>query len=152
MYGLYPSEVLAKEKMVDLKPAMSLYSRIAHVKCIKKGDSVSYGRTYKAEEDNEWIATLPLGYADGYRRGLQGQEVLIDGKRMPIVGRICMDQLMVKLDKEYPVGTKVTLIGQEGKDCITADEIAKRLGTINYEIPCMFGARIPRTYINHKFE
>lgn len=97
-----------------MRPALSLYSRIVNCKIIQKGESVSYGRTYKATEDQEWIGTLPIGYADGYRRSLQGQEVLVEGKRMPVVGRVCMDQIMIKLDKEYPIGTKVTLIGKDG--------------------------------------
>lgn len=145
MYGLYPSDVLKDEREIDLKPAFSLHSRLIHVKCLDSGESISYGATYTTE-DQEYIGTIPIGYADGWIRKLQGMDVLIDGKRMPIVGRITMDQTMIKLDWEYPVGTKVTLIGKQGDAEIEADEIAAKLETINYEIPCMIGDRVPRLY------
>lgn len=145
MYGLYPSESVRKENRIDLKPAFSLYSRLIHVKKVEKNEFISYGATY-VTDDFEWIGTIPLGYADGWIRKLQGMDVLIGGKRMSIVGRICMDQLMIRLDKEYPVGTKVTLIGKSGKDEIEMDEIANYVDTINYEIPCMISERIPRIY------
>ncbi|GGD05015.1 alanine racemase 1 [Thalassobacillus devorans] len=145
LYGLYPSPVVKEEHPVDLQPAFSLHSRLVHVKEVKKGDCISYGATYCAEED-EWIGTVPLGYADGWIRQLQGMDVLIDGKRMPIVGRICMDQFMVKLDHPYQVGEKVTLIGKQGKEEIPMDEIAAYLHTINYEIPCIISSRVPRIY------
>lgn len=143
MYGLYPSTAVHKLKTISLKEAFSLHSELVHVKRIKKGSTISYGATYVAKED-EWIGTIPLGYADGWRRDLQGANVLIDGKRCEIVGRICMDQLMVKLDKKYKIGTKVTLIGVQKDKKITVDEVANYLGTINYEIPCMLTNRIPR--------
>jgi alanine racemase len=98
LYGLYPSKFVKQQKLINLKQAMNLYSRLAHVKLLGKGESVSYGRTYKTTSD-EWIGSIGLGYADGFNRKLRGQEVIIDGKRMPIVGTICMDQLMIKLDK-----------------------------------------------------
>lgn len=110
---------------------MFLYSKLAHVKELEAGESVSYGRTYKTKQ-KEWIGSIGLGYADGWRRKLQGQQVLIDGKRMPIVGRVCMDQLMIKLDKQYPIGTKVTLIGKDGSQNIEIDQIADKIETINY--------------------
>jgi len=109
---------------------------------------VSYGATYEAQGD-EWIATLPIGYADGWIRKLSGQEVLIDGKRASIIGRICMDQTMIKLDAFYPVGTPVTLIGGQGKEFISVNEIAEKLDTINYEVPCMISGRVPRVYIEN---
>ncbi|MBN9656187.1 alanine racemase [Halobacillus sp. GSS1] len=145
MYGLYPSPYVKKERPIDLKPAFSLTSRLIHVKKIEAGESVSYGATYTAEKE-EWIGTIPLGYADGWIRKLQGAEVLVDGKRQPIVGRICMDQFMIRLDQEYPIGTKVTLIGKQGNQEISADEIAEHLETINYEIPCMISQRVPRVF------
>src|SRR5699024_8397896 len=131
--------------------AFSLHSRLSHVKKIRKGETVSYGRTYTADSD-EWIGTIPIGYGDGWRRQLQGIDVLINGKRMPIAGRICMDQTMIKLDQQYPVGTKVTLIGKQHKQTIDMDEIADYIDTINYEIPCMITSRVPRIYedINSK--
>ena len=145
MYGLSPSGEIKDLLPFQLKEALSLHTKIVHVKKIAKGDSVSYGATYTADED-QWIATLPIGYADGWIRKLQGQTVLVDGKRMPIVGRVCMDQCMIQLPKFYPVGTEVTLIGGDDGDVISVDEIAEKLGTINYEVTCMLGRRIPRVY------
>lgn len=146
MYGLYPSQVVKKEKHIELKPAFSLHTRLSHIKQVSKGDSISYGQTYIAKED-EWIGTLPIGYADGWRRKLQDFYVLVNGKRMPIVGRICMDQMMIKLDQYYPIGTKVTLIGKQQNERISADDVAEYLETINYEIPCMITERVPRVYL-----
>ncbi|SEB18369.1 alanine racemase [Thalassobacillus cyri] len=145
LYGLYPSPVVKAERPIELQPAFSLHSSLVHVKQVKKGDCISYGATYCAEED-EWIGTVPLGYADGWIRQLQGIDVLIDGKRMPIVGRICMDQFMVKLDQPYETGEKVTLIGRQGNEEISMDEVAAYLDTINYEIPCIISSRVPRIY------
>lgn len=147
MYGLYPSEAVRKDTSIQLKQAFSLHSRLSHIKQINKGDTVGYGQTYKAETD-EWIGTIPLGYGDGWSRQLQGIDVLVEGKRMPIVGRICMDQTMIKLDQPYPIGTKVTLIGQQGDETISMDEVAEHIDTINYEIPCMITSRVPRIYKN----
>lgn len=146
MYGLYPSQMMKKEKWIDLKPAFSLHSQLIHTKRIAKGETVGYGRTYRAEED-EWIGTIPIGYADGWIRKLSGMDVLVDGQRMPIVGRICMDQTMIKLDREYPIGTKVTLIGKQGHEKIEMDEVATWLETINYEIPCTISSRVPRVHV-----
>ncbi|WP_050801689.1 alanine racemase [Ornithinibacillus scapharcae] len=147
MYGLYPSATVKEEHQINLRPAFSLHSKLVHVKKLSKGESVSYGRTYIAEAD-EWIGTVPIGYGDGWSRKLQGMSVLVEGNRMPIVGRICMDQLMIRMDREYKIGTKVTLIGKQGNDNIEIDEIADYLETINYEIPCMLNERIPRVYVN----
>ncbi|MBM7571081.1 alanine racemase [Aquibacillus albus] len=148
MYGLYPSPHVKKEKPIDLKPALSLYSRLTHVKRLPPGESISYGATYTTEEE-EWIGTIPLGYADGIQRKLQGSNVMIEGKLMPIVGRICMDQLMVRLDSPYPVGTKVTLIGKQNNTEVSMDDWAEKLDTINYEISCMLSYRIPRLYFEN---
>ncbi|WP_208586055.1 alanine racemase [Gracilibacillus suaedae] len=145
MYGLYPSPVVKTEKPIDLKSALSLHSRLIHVKKVDKGTPISYGATYLAEEQ-EWIGTVPLGYADGIRRALQGAEVLVGGERCTIVGRVCMDQLMVRLTKPAKVGDKVTLIGSQGAERIEMDEWAARLDTINYEIACMISDRVPRVY------
>ncbi|WP_445935141.1 alanine racemase [Priestia megaterium] len=145
MYGLSPSEELKEVLPIPLKQAFSLHSRIVHVKKVKKGSHISYGATYEAKED-EWIATIPVGYADGWIRKLSNFEVLVDGVKVPIVGRICMDQLMIKLPKMYKMGTKVTFIGKQKSAEITIDEVAKHLETINYEIPCMIAARVPRVY------
>ncbi|MGN1401914.1 MAG: alanine racemase [Bacillus sp. (in: firmicutes)] len=145
MYGLSPSEEIKPLLPFELKEAFSLYTKAVFVKKLPEGEAVSYGATYHTDSD-QWIATLPIGYADGWIRKLSGQEVLIDGKRHPIVGRICMDQCMVKLPGEYPVGTKVTLIGKDGDAEVTVDEIAKSLGTINYEVTCSISLRVPRVY------
>ncbi|MBM7649398.1 alanine racemase [Bacillus ectoiniformans] len=145
MYGLSPSSEMKPMLPFGLRQAFSLQTKIVHVKKLEKGEKISYGATYEAEGE-EWIATLPIGYADGWIRRLQKQEVLVDGKRAPIVGRICMDQCMIRLPKEMPVGTQVTLIGVQGEEEITMDEVADSLETINYEVPCIITARVPRVY------
>lgn len=150
MYGLSPSPEMKSILPYDLKEVFSLKTKIVHVKQLSRGDSVSYGATYTAQED-EWIATLPIGYADGWIRKLQGQEVIVAGEKASIVGKICMDQCMIKLSKPLPIGTEVTLIGESQGLSISVDEIATKLDTINYEIPCMITSRVPRVYIqNHQ--
>jgi len=145
MYGLAPSMEIAPELPVELQEAFTLHSRLVHVKKLEKGEKVSYGATYEAPEEI-WVGTLPIGYADGWIRRLQGQELLVDGKRSPIIGRICMDQCMVKLPYEVPVGTIATLIGSQGQESISINEIASKLETINYEVPCIISSRVPRLY------
>lgn len=145
MYGLTPSKEIEPILPIKLNEAFSLHTRIVHVKKMQKGEGISYGATYKTGGD-EWIGTLPIGYADGWIRKLQGQEVLVEGKRAPIVGRICMDQCMIKLPYEVKVGTKVTLIGSQSNEKISCNEIADRLETINYEVPCLISNRVPRIY------
>ncbi|MEC5424698.1 alanine racemase [Virgibacillus sp. C22-A2] len=145
MYGLYPSGAVKEGKEILLKQAFSLHSRLIHIKKVPAGESISYGSTYVTEED-EWIGTILIGYGDGWIRKFQGSSVLVDGKRMPIVGRICMDQTMIRLDKKYLVGTKVTLIGEQDNARIEMDEIADYVETINYEIPCIINQRVPRVY------
>ncbi|MED1472589.1 alanine racemase [Bacillus salipaludis] len=146
MYGLTPSLEMEPEIPFSLKEAFSLHSKLVHVKQLNKGDKISYGATYEASGD-EWIGTVPVGYADGWIRKLQGQEVLVNGIRVPIVGRICMDQFMVRLPHEVPVGTNVTLIGKDNNQFISINEIAKKMETINYEVPCIITNRVPRLYI-----
>ncbi|EDL63255.1 alanine racemase [Bacillus sp. SG-1] len=146
MYGLSPSVEMKAVLPFPLEQVFSLHSRIVQVKELRAGEKVSYGATYETKK-NEWIGTLPIGYADGWLRKLQGQEVLVDGKRAPIVGRICMDQCMISLPEEVQPGTKVTLIGRQDGDFISMDEIAAKLDTINYEIPCIISNRVPRIYI-----
>ncbi|MBT2681570.1 alanine racemase [Bacillus sp. ISL-35] len=145
MYGLAPSMEIAPELPVELQEAFTLHSRIVHVKKLEKGEKVSYGATYEAPEEI-WVGTLPIGYADGWIRRLQGQEVLVDGQRSPIIGRICMDQCMIKLPNEVPVGTVATLIGSQEQESISINEIASKLETINYEVPCIISSRVPRLY------
>lgn len=145
MYGLTPSPEMNTLLPYKLKEAFSLHSKIVHVKQIESGESVSYGATYTAQEP-EWIATVPIGYADGWIRKLQGFEVLVDGMKVPIVGRICMDQMMIRLPYKLPVGTHVTLIGTQGNEAVSPDDVAAYLGTINYEITCMINFRVPRVF------
>lgn len=145
MYGLYPTHTVKDLATIELKPSFSLYSRLIHVKQVKKGDYISYSQTYQAEED-EWIGTIPIGYGDGLPRRLQNFQVLINGEKATIVGRICMDQTMVKLKKPYKIGTKVTFIGQDQNEQITMEEMAEYLGTIPYEVSCHISKRVPRIY------
>lgn len=145
MYGLYPSKYV---KSIPLKPAMSLKSHITMVKTIKAGCSVSYGATWTADKDTV-VATVPVGYADGYMRILSNKGyVLIHGKKAPIIGRICMDQLMVDVTKISKVKQfeEVVLIGKQKDAEITAEEIAELADTINYEIVCAVSERVPRVY------
>lgn len=146
-YGLYPSEYIKNNDYIHLKQAFSLHSKLIHVKEIERGEAIGYGSTYIASE-REWIGTIALGYGDGWSRQLQGMDVLVNGKKCPIVGRICMDQLMIRLDSPEKIGTKVTLIGEQDGAVIEMDDVANYLGTINYEIPCMLNERIPRIYID----
>ena len=147
MYGLVPAVETATDIPVSLKPAMSLHSRLTHVKKVQPETSISYGATYQASEE-EWIGTVPIGYGDGWLRAnaTNGGEVLVEGKRCPMVGRICMDQMMIRLPAEVPVGTKVTLIGKQEHEEISIEEVSERLSTITYEIPCTLNGRIPRLY------
>ncbi|PFP17565.1 alanine racemase [Bacillus sp. AFS073361] len=145
MYGLTPSLEMEDKIPFQLKEAFSLRTRLVHVKKMPKGEKLSYGATYETD-DEEWIGTIPIGYADGWIRKLQGQEVLVEGKRTPIVGRICMDQCMIRLPYHVPIGTPVTLIGAQENQFISINEIAKKLDTINYEVPCIIASRVPRLY------
>lgn len=146
MYGLSPSPDIKDQLPFPLKEAFSLKSKIVHVKQLVAGERVSYGGTYEIIE-NEWIGTVPIGYADGWIRKLKSSEVLVNGERCPIVGRICMDQLMISLPEQVPAGTEVVLIGKQNSEEIHIDEIAKILDTINYEVPCMISSRVPRIYM-----
>lgn len=150
LYGLQPSGDL--KNAPDLKPVLSLRSVVSHVKAVEPGSTVSYGREYEAAAGKK-IATVPVGYADGYPRSLSpgGAELLIRGVRCPIVGRICMDQLMVDVSRvpDVKIGDKVTLIGRDGAEEISADELAKKEGTINYEVVCAISKRVPRVYLKN---
>lgn len=146
IYGLNPSGRAISSLPYPLKPAMALTSELTFCKQIHAGDSVGYGATYTAKGD-EWIGTVPIGYADGWRRDLQGFKVLVDGQYCEIVGRICMDQLMIKLPHEYPTGTTVVFIGRSGMHEITAQDVAEYEHTINYEVVSDFMPRLPRVYV-----
>lgn len=146
LYGLAPDPSVTWP--VDLRPALTWKSRIGMVKVVEPERPVSYGCTYRTTKP-ERIATLPVGYADGYFRLLSGRgEVLVRGQRCPIVGRICMDQTMVRLpdDLDVAVGEEVVLIGEQEGAAITASEIAQAIGTINYEVVCAISKRVPRRY------
>ena len=150
MYGLSPSPYVESILPFSLHRAMSFETELVHVKKIRAGEGVGYGASFTAPEDC-YIGTLPVGYADGVIRKLSGQTVLIDGKRVPIIGRICMDQCMILLPKAYTIGEKVVLIGKQGDEEITIDDWAAKLGTINYEVPCILTSRVLRIYENDKF-
>lgn len=147
-YGLYPSEEVCKEN-VNLKPALELKSHVAFVKDIPAGTSISYGGTFVSEQGMK-IATIPVGYADGYPRNLSNVGyVLIRGKKAPIVGRVCMDQFMVDVTEIEGVcfGDNVTLIGKDGNEMITVEELSELSGRFNYEFVCDLGKRIPRVFV-----
>lgn len=144
MYGLNPSGHALPE-IYPLKPALSLVSKVIQVKELSAGEGIGYGNTYKTT-GNEWIGTVPIGYADGWLRHLQGFSVLVNGERCEIVGRICMDQCMIRLPKQTAAGTQVTLIGHDHGEEITMQMVADKLGTIHYEVACTFSERMPREY------
>lgn len=148
LYGYYPSDYINKDKL-KLMPALSLKCQVIHVKELPKGEYIGYGRKFRTERDSV-IATLPIGYADGYIRGLYGKaQVIINGKLAPVVGKICMDQCMVDVTDIGPVnvGDEVILLGEDNGIKNNADDMAEILDTINYEILCMIGRRVPRIYI-----
>lgn len=148
-YGMYPSVDVQKNRVV-LTPAMELKTHVSYVKELPKGVGISYNGTYVTERPMR-VATIPVGYGDGYPRLLSSKgRVLIHGKSAPILGRICMDQFMVDVSDipQVKQNDDVTLMGRDGYECIPAEEIAGYAGTLNYEIVCEVGKRIPRVYIN----
>lgn len=149
MYGLWPSEEM--DHSFPLEPALSLYTHIVHIKDVDAGTTVSYGGTFVAEEPMR-IATIPVGYADGYARSLSGcGYVLIRGHKAPILGRVCMDQFMVDVTNipDAEVLDKVTLIGTDGEHKITLDKLGDLSHRFNYEFVCDLGIRIPRVYFKN---
>jgi alanine racemase len=148
IYGLYPSAEVART--IPLRGAMSLVTKIRFIKRVGPGTPVSYGGTHVTTADTV-VATLPVGYADGYRRLLSNNyEVLVRGVRAPVVGRVCMDMTMIDVTHvpDAMVGDEVVLMGRQGEAEISTDEMAESLQTINYEITCLVGKRVPRVYIN----
>jgi alanine racemase len=145
MYGLPPGEDFAGK--LDLRPALSLSTRISHVFRVGKGEGLSYGLTYRFAAPS-WVAVLPIGYADGLSRALSNRwRVMIGGKLYSLVGTICMDVCMIALGEDrYDAGEEVTVIGGPGLEEIGADRMAEILGTINYEVVCDIGKRVPRVY------
>lgn len=147
LYGLAPSGKLKGQ--IDLRPAMEIKSVVAHIKYIEKGTDVSYGRTFTADKRMK-IATVPIGYADGYIRNLAKDAfMIVNGKKAKVVGRICMDQCMIDVTDidNIEVGDVVTVIGKDGGEEISTDDVAAWTGTINYEVVCLVGKRVPRVYI-----
>ena len=147
-YGLYPSDEV-DPGLLSLRPALQWLSRVSHVKTLPAGREISYGGTYITKADTV-VATIPVGYADGYRRNLSGRfHVLIRGQKAPILGRICMDQMMVDVTAipGVTVGDQVTLIGTDGDNTITVEEIAAQADSFNYEFVCGISRRVPRLYI-----
>ncbi|UTJ05714.1 alanine racemase [Arcobacter roscoffensis] len=149
LYGLYPSQSVNHER-VNLKEVMCLKAKIAQVKEIEAGSGISYGLTYKCEHKTK-IATLPIGYADGYTRMLSNKaKVLVKNKIVPVLGNICMDQCIIDVTNlDVKMGEEVVLYGGNNKDGISIDSVAKLLNTINYEIVCMVDKRVPRVYLKN---
>lgn len=149
LYGLWPSDEVDKSRLA-IRPVMSLRSHIVYVKDVDAGTQISYGGTYVAN-DTRKIATVPVGYGDGYPRMLSNRgEVIVRGRRAPIVGRVCMDQFMIDVTDVPGVseGDMVTLIGRDGEDFISMEELGELSGRFNYELACDIGKRIPRVYVS----
>ncbi len=149
LYGSFPSYDL--KGGLDLKPVMTWKTRIAQLKSVPRGRSLSYGRTYFAPRDSI-IATMPIGYADGYSRFLSNRvKVIVKGKKVPQVGRICMDMCMIDVTDvpDIKVGDEVILLGKGGEEEITSEEIAEIMGTISYEVYCRIDKRVPRVYVRN---
>jgi alanine racemase len=147
-YGLNPSDEINKD-MVDLKPVMTLKSKIIHLKKVPPGFNISYGITYQTKAHTT-IATIPVGYADGFNRLLSSRGyMLVDGQRVPIVGRVCMDLTMLDVGAISGVALEdeVVIFGEQGDEAITADDIAASIGTINYEVVSTITSRVPRVYL-----
>ncbi|MBE6773639.1 MAG: alanine racemase [Ruminococcaceae bacterium] len=147
LYGLYPSHDIDKS-LLDVKPAMRWVAKISHVKTLPAGREVSYGGTYVTTRETR-VATVPVGYADGYPRCLSDKgEVLVNGRRVPIIGRICMDQFMIDVTgvPDVTLGTEITLVGKDGDDCLTMEEVSEKAHSFNYELLCRISRRVPRIY------
>lgn len=150
LYGLLPSDEM--QNTPEFKPVMSLKAQVASVKHIPAGNSIGYGCSHKLDKDSV-IAVLPLGYADGYTRHFSNtSQALVCGKRVPLVGRVCMDQIMVDITdvSGVAIGDEAVLLGKQGDEEITAEELANQAETINYEIVCMISHRVPRKYVGSR--
>jgi len=151
MYGYYPSLKSKEEAYPGLLPVLRWETHIAHIKTVETGSSISYGRTYIAQSTRR-VATLPVGYADGYNRLLSNKaHVLVKGKKAPVIGRVCMDQIMIDITDipDAVVGETVVLLGEQGSQKITAEDLADLCGTISYEILTSISERVPRVYIDN---
>lgn len=147
IYGLYPSHEIDKS-LLKVKPAMRWVAKISHIKTLPAGREISYGGTYVTTKQTR-VATVPVGYADGYPRCLSNEgEVLVKGKRAPIIGRICMDQFMIDVTDidGVELGSEVTLVGCDGDECLSMEEVSERSYSFNYELPCRISRRVPRIY------
>ncbi len=149
MYGHYPSEVQEKDKVIDLKQVMSLHSKIYHIRTLEKGESISYGLTYTVNRQSR-TGLIPIGYADGYSRGLSNKgKVIIKGKNAVarVAGAICMDKFVVDITGlDVDGGDEVILFGEDEYNRVTPEDIANILGTISYEVLCNVSKRVPRVY------
>lgn len=147
LYGLYPSAEVRRER-IRLQSALSLKTRVVFVKRVPEGTGISYGQKYHTGGETT-VATIPIGYADGWSRLLSHKaQALLHGRKLPVVGTICMDQCMIDAgDEPVALGDEVVLIGKQGAAEISADDLARELGTINYEITCMLSERVPRVYL-----
>jgi len=148
-YGMYPSGEVSPD-LLPLKPALQFLSKVTYVKTLPAGKEISYGGTYVTTRETR-VATVPVGYADGYRRSLSGRfYCLIHGKQAPILGRICMDQMMVDVSHipETKPGDRVTLVGTDGEETITMEQIANAANSFNYEFVCGISRRVPRIYVS----
>ncbi|OPA74039.1 alanine racemase [Paenibacillus selenitireducens] len=150
LYGLYPSDEVEQDR-VDLKPVLSLKTKLVRVQSLPEQYGISYGKKYVTKRNGEIIGTMPIGYADGFSRMMGGKvEVLVRGKRVPVLGNICMDQCMVQLSEmeemNIEAGEEVVLVGSQGEETITVEELAAHTGTINYEFVCMLASRVARVY------
>lgn len=145
--GLYPSLDVPRD-VVDIRPCMSVKTRVADVRTLPAGSSVSYGRTYTTS-GTETFAVLPIGYADGFQRTMSNKaDVLIRGKRCPIAGRICMDQCLARVDGDVEIGDEVVLLGRQGSEEISVDEFAEKSGWITAQVACGMSKRLPRVYVD----
>ena len=145
LYGCYPSSNIEKLNKLSLEPVVSLVSKVTHVKKILKGTKVGYGISYEALED-EYIATIPIGYADGLLRRAQGFKVKVGSEECEIVGRVCMDQLMVRCSENTKVGDDVVFFGEYNNQKVSIDDFTAYQNTISYEVFCCINKRVPRVY------
>ena len=147
LYGLYPSEEV-NPSLLDIKPVMSWIARISHVKTLEPGREISYGGTFKTSEPTR-VATIPVGYADGYPRCLSNKgKVLINGKEAKILGRVCMDQFMVDVtDIDCKPGDEAVLVGSSGDKALSMEEVSGSAYSFNYELPCRVARRVPRVFV-----
>ena len=150
LYGLYPSSEVDKS-LLDIRPAMKWVTSISHLKTLAAGREISYGGEFLTRHETD-IATIPVGYADGYPRCLSGiGEVLVGGKRVKIAGRICMDQFMIDVSgiDGVEIGSEVVLVGTQGSETLTMEEVSEKAHSFNYELPCRITRRVPRVYMKN---